>query len=122
MQEEKSVNAATRIYEGMFRIVAWVFLFASWLGLGVAISCFFRAAQSYGILDIRAYLDAGLGYYGLFSFGLAALATIAAVKGGISIQHGILRLFKLTFFLSIFFVMPTLFSLIVALLANFKAS
>jgi hypothetical protein len=118
MQEEKLVNTAATIYRDIVRVLAWVLLFVSWVGLGTATSYFVRAVQSYGLLDARPYLDAGLGYYGLFSFGIASLAVILAVKGGFGLSRGPFRLFKLTLVVSIFFIMPIPFSMIMAMLGS----
>lgn len=114
--QEKAVNGASRAYRGMFVTLAWLFMFASWLCLGIASRDFFTAAQDYGVLDARTFLDAGVGYFGLFSFGTASIAMIFARKGGLKSDQKSLQIFRITLWVSIVFLTPILFSMVAFLL------
>ena len=117
MQEKTTMNSVWKAYKGMLFTLAWVFLFISWFTLIIALRNFIEAAQNYGVLDARIFLDAGFGYFGLFSFGLASIAVILAAKSGLKWDQKLFRFFNATFLVSIVFLTPTLFSLVVFLLS-----
>ena len=117
MQKEVGMSGVAKAYKSVLFILAWLFLCASWFSLVIAFRDFFIAVQNYGILDARTFLDAGLGYFGLLSFGLSSMAVIFSVKADCKSNQILFRLFKLTFFVSIFFLASMLFSIVVFLLS-----
>jgi hypothetical protein len=113
--QEKTVNGASRAYSGMFVTLAWLFMFTSWFCLGIASKDFVTAAQDYGVLAARTFLDAGVGYFGLFSFGTASIAMIFARRGG-KLDQKSFQIFRITLLISILFLTPILFSMVAFLL------
>ena len=118
MQEKTTVNAVSSLYKQFVRMLAWLLLFSSWLCLVSATKSFVTAVQEYGVLNSKTYLDAGFGYYGLFSFGLAAAGVLAAIKGNMKTNGVLFRFFKITFFASICFLAPTLFAMLTFLFSH----
>lgn len=116
MQEEVGMSGVARAYKGMLLLFAWLFLWASWFGLAIASRYLVTSVQDYGILDTRTFLDAGFGYFGLLSFGMSSMAVIFSVKANFKSSPRLFRLFKVTFFVSIFFFIPILFSIVLFLL------
>lgn len=106
------------VYNRILLILAWFSLLASWFGLAAASKNFIRAIQDYGILDARTFLDAGFGYYGLISFGVASVAVLFAVQGKLKSDKRLFQIFKVTFFLSLFFLTPVLFSMLIFLMSQ----
>jgi len=117
MQEEVGMSGVTRTYKGILLLLAWLFLCASWFSLAIASRDFATAVQDYGILDTRTFLDAGFGYFGLLSFGMSSMAVILSVKADLKSNQKLFRLFKVTFFVSIFSLVPILFSIVSFLLS-----
>ncbi len=117
MQEEVGMSGVAKTYKGVLLLLAWLFLCVSWFGLAIAFKGFVKAVQDYGILDARTFLDAGFGYFGLLSFGMSSIAVMFYVKADCKSNQKLFRLFKLTFFVSIFFIAPMLFSIVVFLLS-----
>jgi hypothetical protein len=118
MQEKTTMNSVASTYKGMLLTLAWLLLFVSWFFLALASRDFVKAAQDYGVLDARTFLDAGFGYFGLFSFGMTSVAVMFAVKGGLKSDQKLFRFFKTTFLVNIIFLTPTLFSMVVFLLSQ----
>jgi hypothetical protein len=110
--QEKTVSVVSRAYSGIVVTLAWLFVFASWLCLGIASRDLVTAAQNYGALDARTLLDAGGGYFGLFAFGAASIAVIFARRGEIKL----LQIFRTTLLVSVLFLTPVLFSMMAFLL------
>ena len=116
MQEKETINSVSDIYGRLIRVLAWLLLFVTWAGLVAATKSFLGAAIEHGLFEPKTFLDAGFGYYGLFSFGLAALAVLLGAKRGI-IRTRTFKIFKVTFLVSIFFLVPVLFSVVMYLLS-----
>lgn len=118
MQEKTTLSKMSVIYKGLVSGLAWLLVFMAWIGIVAASRSFVVAAKDYGVLDTRTYLDAGLGYYGLFSFGLAAIAVLFAVKGNLKSDPRLFRFFRLTFLTSILFLIPILLSMVMFVLSR----
>ena len=117
LREKEEVITMEKAYKFVTLSLALLFLGASWAMLYLASRYLAISVQSHGVLDTRTLLDAGVGYFGLFSFGISSLAVIFAVKAGLKPNKKIFRLFKVTFFVSILFTVPMLFSVLLYLLS-----
>ena len=115
MQEKVTVNRSENAMKVILRILAYALILASWFGIAAALWSFVNSLEYYGIFDRRVFIDAGLGYYGLLSFGIASSAVILAVKGGLKSNKSIFRIFKITLLVSMFFIVPMLLSMVIFL-------
>jgi hypothetical protein len=120
VQEEKTMTGIASVFRQMLVILAWAFLTTSWFGIVAALRSFVMANRDYGFLKAETFLDAGFGYYGLSAFGAAAVAVLLAARGYAGPKQRRFLLFKLTFLLSLLFLVPMLYSM-VAFLVNLPA-
>lgn len=90
----------------------------SWLCLAIATNALIAATLAYGLFDVRVLADAEMGYFGLFSFGAAAFGVLLAKKGGLHSTEKIFRIFRVTFFVAIAYVVPLILTLAFASFAE----
>ena len=85
---------------------AWLLLLGAWLCIGLALYGFVRALIMFGPFRLDAYLDAEVGYYGWFAFGMGSLAVILAVKGCVQHTRKLFQLFNVTLIISLLGLVP----------------
>ena len=112
MQEKTTLGYTNKIIQAITYVLMWGLLIAAWGFLAFAALGMIDAIDKHGLLSTRVLLDARLGYYGLFSFGIAGCALALAGKTNLRSKIKLFRVFKITFFTSLAFFMPTIFSIL----------
>ena len=118
MQEKETIGYMKRFILAITYILMWGLLALTWSCFVLAALGMIDAIDNYGLLSLKVLMDARLGYYGLFSFGLASCAVLLANKTGLRSNIVRFRVFKVTFFISLIFFMPTIFSILIFLIAR----
>ncbi len=99
-------------------IVAFTLLIGAWIGIAISGWAVFNAIDLYGFSISKILLDANFGYSGLLSLGFSSCALILASSpiSKIKSRPDFFQVFRVTFFVGIVLLSPTIFAIIVFLL------
>lgn len=95
-------------------------LVGSWGAIILTVIALFDAVRTYGLGVANILLDAKLGYAGLLSFGLSSFALLLASASTARVRPigKFVGLFRVTFFVSISFLLPTIFAILMFLFSS----
>lgn len=111
MQKTIMVNIFRRTIEISILLISFALLAGALVTIAFTFKAIFSAVNIYGLSITKILLDAKFGYLGLLSLGLSSCALILASSSTVEVRIGkFIKLFRVTFFIGLFFLLPTIFA------------